>query len=287
MDFRPIEPRDLEECADVLYAADDELTVARGLPLQPHNRQPLLKLFSHVLETSPDRSWLARQNGRVLGFSQAVRYEDLTFLSFMFVLPKAQSRGLGRELLERAMSGSTRRAVCIWSAQPISAALYARYGMAPLVPMYVFTGLPSKPLPPLPAGLELRALDASGAAELDREITGFTRTADHEWWSSMDRQRHGLYEGDGLVGYGYVQAGGRLGPAVVRRQEHLLPLLGALMTKAPPVDAWMVNVPGPAAQTFIGLLHAGLRLDGLPIVYCATDGDIDHSRYLPASFAIP
>ena len=40
-------------------------------------------------------------------------------------MPAVQARGVGRALLERCMAGSTSRAVCIFSAQPVSAALLA------------------------------------------------------------------------------------------------------------------------------------------------------------------
>ena len=59
------------------------------------------------------------------------------------------------------------------------------------------------------------------------------------------------------------------------------------MGEVEPNGAWMVNVPGPAQDTFVGLLRAGLRLDGPPLIYCASAPSIDHSRYLPATFALP
>ncbi len=99
--------------------------------------------------------------------------------------------------------------------------------------------------------------------------------------------RHGLFEHNELVGYGYVQATGRLGPFVVRQSEHLLPFVGTLVTQMPEVEAWMVNVPGPAAEVFSELLKAGMRLEGPPAIYCATELRMDHSRYLPSSFALP
>ena len=30
-----------------------------------------------------------------------------------------------------------------------------------------------------------------------------------------------------------------------------------------------------------------MRFDGPPIIFCATEPRIDHSRYLPATFALP
>lgn len=287
MDFRPIAQGDLEACADVFYAADDDLMVRRGLPPSPRNRVGLLRLFSHISMTSPGRAWLVEQGGRVLGFGMAAQRERMVFLSFLFIEPEAQARGLGRALLERCMAGADERAVCIFSEQPVSAALYAKYGMVPLVPLYTLVGRPQRDLPGLADGLSIGPLEAGQAAELDREVTGFARDEDHAAWQAWERRLVGLFETGQPVGYGYVQASGRLGPVVVRRAELLLPFIGRLMREVEPPETWLVNVPGPAAPTFSGLLSAGMRLDGPPVLFCAARHSIDHSLYLPSTFALP
>jgi GNAT superfamily N-acetyltransferase len=287
VDYRPIETTDMELLGDVFYEADDELSVRRGLPKTPRNPMPLLRLFDHIVKESPGRGWLAEQDGRVLGFGIAAQRADMTFLSFLFVRPEAQAGGLGRALLELAMANSDYRAVCIGAIQPISAALYAQYGMVPRVPLFMFSGKPNTALRALPPRMEIAPVSIEDVAQLDQEVTGLTRSSDHAAWEKWDRQRLGLYESGDLVGYGYVQSVGRLGPVIARDSEHLLPFIGALMDRLPDVETWLLNVPGPAAETFETLLKAGLRLEGPPIVYCATELRIDHSRYLPATFALP
>jgi hypothetical protein len=287
MDFRPIDPGDLEACADVFYAADDDLMKKRGMPITPRNRVALLRLFGHIQATSPHRAWLAERDGRVLGFGMSAEREDLVFLSFLFIEPAEQARGLGRELLERSMAGANKTAVCIFSVQPISAALYAMYGMVPRVPLYTITGRPKKPLPALPDGFAVVPLEAEHTADLDRAVVGFARAQDHAAWLSWERRLFGLFEGRQLVGYGYAQQSGRLGPMVVARSELILPFIGQLMREVQSLEDWMVNVPGPAAEAFSGLLSAGMRIDGPPVLFCATSHSIDHSRYLPSTFALP
>lgn len=287
VDFRPIDPADLEALGEVFYEADDELNVRRGLPTTPRNPMPLLRLFDHIVKESPGRGWLAEQDGRVLGFGICAQRVDMTFLSFLFVRPDAQASGLGRALLERAMANSEYRAVSIGAIQPISAALYAQYGMVPRVPLFMFSGKPNTALRALPPRMKIGPVSIEDVAQLDQAVTGLTRPGDHAAWERWDRQRLGLYESGALVGYGYVQSVGRLGPVIVRESEHLLPFVGALMDHLPDVETWLLNVPGPAAETFETLLKAGLRLEGPPIIYCATELRIDHSRYLPATFALP
>jgi hypothetical protein len=246
-----------------------------------------LALFDHIVANDPDRGWLAERDGQAVGFAMSVQRGDLTFLSMLFVLPGDQARGLGRELLERSMAGSTRRAVCIFSVQPVSAALYARYGMVPLVPMYTLTGRPKVDLPRLPPSVRIGDVDRSALDVIDLEVCGFTRQIDHAAWQEWGRNCYGLYEGDELAGYAYAQSSGRLSPVVVRRPELALPLIGQLMREVEPVEDWMINVPGPASGPFEDLLKAGMRFDGPPVIYCATDGGVDHSRYLPSTFALP
>jgi GNAT superfamily N-acetyltransferase len=287
MDYRPIDPADIEACADVFYSADDDLMKRRGLPIMPRNRVALTRLFSHIQATSPHRAWLAERDGRVQGFAMSAQREDLVFLSFLFIEPDAQSKGLGRALLERSMAGATRTAVCIFSVQPVSAALYAKYGMVPRVPMYTISGRPHKPLPTLPAGLSVGPLEVAQASVLDRAVTGFARELDHAAWQSWDRRLFGLFEAGRPVGYGYAQPSGRLGPVVVERSELILPLVGELMRQIDTIEDYMINVPGPAAEPFAALLRAGMKLDGPPIVFCASELTIDHTRYLPSTFALP
>jgi len=285
--FRPATPADLETCADVLYTADDALSASRGLPVSPRNREALVRLYAHMQRFAPDRWWVAEQNERIIGFGGSSAYQEMVYLGFLFVLPDQQASGVGRRLLELSMHDSTYRAVAIASYQPISAALYSWYGMTPREPIYMLTGKPRTELPALPAELSVRPIKAADTQSLDKEVCGLTRVPDHEWWEELGRKRYGLFSGHELVGYGYVQEVGRLGPFVVRREEHLLPFCGQLLAEMPDVDTWLVNVPGSANETFVALLHAGMRLEGPPAIYCANELRIDHSRYLPASYALP
>jgi GNAT superfamily N-acetyltransferase len=287
VEYRQATPLDLDVCADILYAADDELSKRRGLPIGPRNREALVRLYAHMQRQFPDRFWVAQDRSGVIAFSASTEYQEMVYLGFLFVLPDAQAGGLGRKLLELSMHDSSYRAVAIASYQPVSAALYAWYGMTPRIPIYMLTGRPRTELPALGNGLAVKRISVAAVEPLDQEICRLARPADHEWWESMGRRRFGLFDRNELVGYGYMQETGRLGPFVVRRTEHLLPFVGRLVAEAPDVEAWMVNVPGAAAETFSALLHAGLRVEGPPAIFCATDLRVDHSRYLPASYALP
>ena len=130
-------------------------------------------------------------------------------------------------------------------------------------------GRPRTPLPPLRDGLALTSITPEELDDLDREVVGFTRRVDHEAWQRWERLPFALRDGLTLVGYGYAQPAGRIGPAVVREAGDLLPLIGALMGEVEAAEDWMVHVPGVAAEPFAALLQAGMKFDGPPIIYCA------------------
>lgn len=288
MEYRELIPNDIEGCIDVFYEADEALTAAMNLAINPRNPDAMRRIFEHVSSKDPHRGWVAAEGGQLQGFGMAAERGRMTFLAFLFVRPGAQAGGVGANLYERCMPDSGYRGTCIWSVQPVSGALYARNGLVPRVPIYTFTGRPRDPLPPLTDGLNLTDIKPSDFDTLDREVIGFTRPADHDAWLRWERIPYALRSEDGdLAGYGYAQTAGRLGPIVVRDAAHLLPLIGALMDRVEAVEGWQVHVPGVAAEPFTALLRAGMRFDGPPIIYCATEPGIDHSRYVPATFALP
>ena len=239
VDYRPITDADIDACVDVFYASDETLTASFNLPVMPRNPAAIDRIFRHVSEGTLSRAWLAEVNGEVAAFGMAHERGPLTFLAFLFVRPDVQAAGVGAALYELCMPNSGYRATCIWSVQPIAAALYARNGLVPRVPMYTLTGRPHSALPRLRYGLQLTTIGSDEIDELDREIVGFTRQGDHEAWQRWDRRPFALREGTGLVGYGYAQPAGRLGPAVVRHSGDLLPLISALMEQIEPPEDWV------------------------------------------------
>jgi GNAT superfamily N-acetyltransferase len=288
---------DLTACAEVFYVAMDDLQAKRGLAPLPRNAPALELLFRHIVTSDPDRAWLAEEAGSVVGFGMGSAREELDFLSFLFVHPDAQGRGIGRQLLRLCLPASPYRATCIEAVQPISGGLYASYGLVPRVPIYTLIGQPQVELPDLAPDLEVVAMAEMRPSEyeglfetlamVDAEVVGFRRPADHRAWQLWERQGFLLRAGGETHGYGYAHVSGRLGPVVVRDSALLLPVVGRLTRQVAAVDAWQVLVPGPADATFVTLLNAGLRFDGPPAIFCATRPGPDYTRYLPASFALP
>jgi len=198
---------------------------------------------------------------------------------------------------DRHRSGAL-MATCVDSIQPISTGLYASYGIVPRVPVFTAIGNPRwGALPDLPRDVVATGFEAlpeavppaETLASIDRELLGFARPQDHQLWSREGRRgvliRHA---GDGAVlGYGYVQASGRLGPVALLDDTLYPSVLGSLVSRVSPPGPFFALVPGVNHRAMVALLRAGLQFEGFPGILSSTRPWAALDRYLPASFALP
>ena len=276
---------------EVFFHAMEDLDERRRRPLQPRNAAPLEMHFEHLLTTDPGSAMVADDHGRVVAFGIVMRRGSDAFLSFLFVEPRWQARGLGRAVLEaclRGAGGVERVSTCAEADQPVSTGLYASLGLAPRAPIYLLRGaLTDTSLPGLPPGVRARAVDVSQVSRLDVDLMGYARPQDHAFWTSGQRQGW-MYvsEAGALLGYGYAHPSGRIGP-VASMEPTLLPgFLGHLVRSTRVLEGRQVVMPGPCITAMQPLLAAGLRIDGSPAVYCSEGPGPDFSRYIPMSFAL-
>ena len=306
--IRALRDEDADRCVDIFYAAIDDLYDHAHQQRLPRNPESLTRAIRHFVATDPDGCWAAAagpgdERDALVAFGASYQRDWFWFLALLFVVPDHQATGVGRRILQAclphdASSPEVTLATCVESIQPVSTALYARAGLVPRVPLYSLQGRP-KPgrLPPLPRGVEAltipvgsadgRALDRA-VAELDHDVLGYHRPSEHAAWRA-DGRRLTLFR-DGAsraaLGYGYVREVGRIGPVAVRDPEDAPALLGHLLATLEPPGAWEVVVPGPFAAALIALLEAGLRIDGSPALFSATQPVASLERYLPNSFAL-
>ena len=339
--FRLARPEDVPACARVWERSIADYERRLNQPVFPGDLGPIERLIGHIQATDPELSWVAtRTPGRfwsatrtapparasedhveeVVAFGAAHVRGDVWFLSMLFVIPEEQGVGLGNALLERTFPGGSLPSDGVaWrggeglpsilgtstdSAQPISNALYGRYGIVPRLPVYRFVGRPERPelLPALPDGVaavrfdEVAAgppdgpghrelVDAIGA--VDRALLGYERPDDHRFLR-LDGRLGYLYRGpDGApVGYGYTSGVGRLGPIATLQPALLAPVLAHLLATVEPRGASSVWITGAAGPTFRMLLEAGFELAGFPGLICWTAPFAPFDRYVPISLAI-
>lgn len=276
---------------EVFFAAMEALDEQRFRSRQPRNAAPLEMHFEHLLETDARSSFVADDHGRPVAFGVVMRRDDRAFLSFLFVVPRWQGRGLGRAVLEACLAGAgevTGVATCAEADQPVSTGLYASLGMAPRTPVYLVRGgLADDALPPLPQRLTPRPVDPGVAGALDRRLLGYERPVDHAFWSGGERRGWMFTTEDGaLAGYGYAHPSGRVGPVAAVEPHDLPGLVGHLVRSTHVLEGRQLVLPGPCITLLAPLLAAGLRIDGTPAVYCSDGPAPAFDRYIPMSFAL-
>jgi GNAT superfamily N-acetyltransferase len=308
--YRPVRADELGVCAEIWRSAINDYVVRLGQIEVGTETGPLLRLYGHVSATDPERFVVGTQTTpetgeeRIVAFASAVVREHLWFLSMLFVSPECQGTGVGRALLAEVLPDvgpESVRATATDSAQPISNALYASYGIVPRIPLLNLIGLPERPeaFDPLPSGVTPVTFDsvatggpdgaghrglATAVDALDRQVLGVAHPVDHGYLRSESR-RGWLYRGPAgeVVGYGYASEAGRVGPVAVIDEALLGPILGHLMTAVQPRGAFALWLPGTADRAVVPALRAGFRLDQFPVLLCWDHPFADFSRYLPIS----
>ncbi len=304
--FRPVEPHELETCADVWRIAFNDYIGRLNQPLTDRENAPVVRLLTHLRSTDPARFVAATRpdaegpgGERIVAFASAVVREGLWFLSMCYVLPEVQRSGVGRALLDRVAltdGTTTGRVTAVDSAQPIAAALYASLGIVPRVPLLNLIGLPERPeaFGSLPSGVrpipfERLATDGHERLveivdQLDLATLGVRHPEDHRYLRTEGR-RGWLYEAaDGTaLGYGYAGEAGRVGPVATRDPDLVAPILGHLTRAVVPRGAFAMWLPGSADAAIVGALRAGFRLEPFPVLLCWDRPVVDLTRYLPTS----
>ncbi len=281
---------DIPALLEVFFHAMEDLDERRGRPLQPRNAAPLEMHFEHLLSTDPQSSMVADDHGHVVAFGIVMRRGADAFLSFLFVEPRWQGRGLGKAVLDACLggtSGAERISTCAEADQPVSTGLYASLGMAPRAPIYLIRGaLRDNDLPELPDGIRAQRVDPGALSGLDLSLLGYTRLQDHGFWASSERQGWMFESTAGVIGYGYAHRSGRIGPVAALEPSFLPGLVGHLARNTQVLEGRQLVLPGPCIAALQPLLRAGFRIDGTPAVFCAQGSGPRFDRYIPMSFAL-
>lgn len=274
--IRPATPADSAPTYEVLIDAIDHLERSRGWP---HTTRPaaapprFLGFRVNALTNDPGGFWVAEADGGLVGFGIAVQREHVWYLAALHVRPAYQSRGVGTEIVRRALQIAPPGSLLTVGADartPVSNALYGRFGMFPEMTLLELSG----PAGPAQAGetglLKPGAPAANDLASIDRAVLGYARLQDHAFWGSVPNLRGCTVAREGrAVGYAYVQADGAIGPIAVLDPADLAPALDASIALSASLGATRarVRIPGAARAAIGGLLTRGWRYgDGMTVV---------------------
>ena len=245
---------------DVWDRAYRALLIEQHLPTVPHSPEMIeltRRRMRYLLGTDPGGSWVAERNDQIVGIAQAHLRGGVWVLATLGVAPGSQDRGIGRELLDRALAYGDRPSAGAIFASPDPRAVhrYVRAGFE-LHPTATAFGLARNTVERQPGVRGGTADDIEQANGIDRAVRGTDRGTDLEFQLSL---------GNGLLvddsgGYAVVR-GGRVAMLSALDQDIATRLLLAAIArceKGVPVDvSWITAEQQWAIRT---LTRAGVPI---------------------------
>lgn len=278
LEIRPAEEADLEAEHQVFVTAEGELWRRHGFDWPAPSFEAWAPVQQHLLREDGERAFVAVDAGTIVAFTAAIARSDTWYFSALFVLPTHQGRGIGRELLECAWSGSFARRITITdSFQPVSSGLYGGRGLIPITPILSLSGIPASVGAPK---LEAGPVDQAALRVLDSIAYGFDRTVDHRHWVEQKGSPTVWSRAGEAVGYAYIAPSGLIGPLVASEPDAAADVLRAELARRS-AEVSTVLIPGTCRTLVAAALDAGLRFIRPPGLLLLSDG-----TQAPSSLAI-
>jgi GNAT superfamily N-acetyltransferase len=229
--IRPMRADDVAACEGLSAEANaGPEQVVPGEEPSPISRPPVrasnwIIRTTHLLEHDPGGCWVAERDGLPVGFAVSFRRDLLWLLASYYVRPGLQGAGIGRPLLDAALSHSRGCLRAMFASSPDPRA-FRRYRLAgfSMHPAMVLRGeVDRTQLPVVEHVREGTASDFDLMDSIDRQRREAAHGVDHPMLASMFR----LLVTDHSSGSGYVYLDTDLQPCLVaatnrRTAERLL-----------------------------------------------------------------
>ena len=290
--LRPARADELQHAQELIVSSINDLTERHGFGAMASVRPATFQLFA--FHEDPGGFWIAEDGGEIVGTAFSWVCGDLWFLAELFIAPRMQGSGIGRELLRRALrhadqAGAKTRALITFTFNTVSQGLYMRHGMFPRLPVYMFNADRAAVLNTGPeVRLKYRRADASESqiamlAALDTSVLGVSREKHHKYLLN-DPTMDGflLYEGGDCVGYAYVASTGHVGPLAVTKRDAMAPALNAALRIAAEGQSNQISafLPGNCEAALAVAADNRMRIS-FPMVLVSDREFGDWRRYLP------
>lgn len=290
--FRLARADELQHVQELIVTSINDLTERHGFGAMASVRPATFQLFS--FKQDPGGLWVAEDEDEIVGSAFSWVCGELWFLAELFIAPRMQGSGIGRELLRRTLrhadqAGAKTRALITFTFNTASQGLYVRHGMFPRLPVYMLNA-DRKALANtgVDARVELRRAEASGShiaalAALDTSALGVSREKHHRYLLNDQATKGFLfYDGDDCFGYVYVSSTGHVGPLAVTRSDAMAPALSSALRIAAESGSDRISafVPGNCEAALRVAADHHMRIT-LPMVLASDREFGDWSRYLP------
>ena len=211
--------------------------------------------------------WVAEEDSQIVGYGRSIERDGLFELTEFFVMPKTQSKGVGRALIERAFPsrpGQVRSIIATTDERALSR--YYAAGTAPRFPILTLSGQPQREqgkrdLTPRPIGIDL-ASDLRGLREIELATLESARGETEIRWLLGDREGYVYTRADTPVGFGFVGKRGT-GPIAALEASDLPDILLHVEDRAVNLGLEKIEfqLPGPNEVAARHLLSRGFRID--------------------------
>ena len=265
--LRPMTDADVEGAVEAFDSGFLAMRARYGLPITAtsiQNERRRQNRTRHFLGTDPGGSWVADDEGTIVGMSQATVREGYWLLSQLGTIPGRQGRGLGRELLRLALShGDPESPGTIQcSRDPKAMALYSNFGFSlhPVVAAWGHLRPGAVARPPDVTRFETDQVTESQldiVTAIDRRVRGSARTIDVEMMLSEEGNRL-LLHGDQAYA---VAKDERIVTLGALTEESAALVLRTMLAESPEGETIEVNWLTSAQQWAIRVLtQAGIEL---------------------------
>ncbi len=268
---RPLEARDADHAGDVNFVAFYDVALRHGQPPVVTSPADARSYIRHLLDFDPLGGLVAELDGDLVGMAWVHMRGPVATIGPLAVEPRAQGRGIGRALIERAVALAGPRVPQVRlvheSYNAASLALYLRTGfrvVAPLLDLELGPG--AAVIAATPSGARIRdaiAADRTRLVERDGRAFGAPRPQSVDLY--LERGRTLVAErGQALAGYAFgigMGSLGYLGSASAEDADCLLDLLATLAAELH--GRWTTLrtlVPASDRRLVEGLLGIGFRV---------------------------
>jgi GNAT superfamily N-acetyltransferase len=267
--YRRATPDDALACHELMWLSVTDLGRRQGTPLEGSatdwwgSSEPLHRLLAQIAA----EWWVAEEagSGRLLGFARSIERDGLFELTEFFVRPDQQSRGVGKELLERVFPAGRGTVRSIVATSDVRAqARYYGAGTVARFPIFTLGGVPVDTEPVREVKAE--PIDGERAIEdqraIERTVLGHRRSDDEVRWLLDQRQGHLYRRADRVIGFSFLGRDGAGPMAAVDPSELpsiLLHVEGLARTIG--LERLELQVPGLNAIAIRHLMSRGYRFD--------------------------
>ncbi len=290
--YKPCRKKDLLPAFKMIHTSLNHLRKNTG-------KEPIRRRIRRLVEVEHlyglDRStfWCAWAGGNIIGFAAALIRGKQWYLAFLFVHPRYQDKGVGRELMQRVWRNrpGMSHSLSTFAFNMQAVGIYSKFGMAPLNFLPIMELDLAKFAPPEPSGLKIQPCssrhDLSWIIALDRKIRGYGHPQEWRFWSKYDKAKIYIFKNRGKrVGYSMVYKQGFIGPAGAVSNEYLTKIVSDSIGLLKPKDKRIrINCPTVNLNLYRYLIGLGFRLLEMDI-FMSDRSYADFQHYVPAQLAI-